>query len=95
MRRKQRQIIAMITLLTMLLPLIAGCGAPLSDLPEVSNQSPTEDVIEAYEEMAEGISMTEPPETEGVEIAEKITVEPIEPFVVPEFAPVRSAGAIF
>jgi len=88
MKRKQRQIIAMITLLTMLFSLITGCGASLTDLPEVSTQSPAEDTTEAYGEMTEGISTTEPSETENVEIAEKIVVEPIEPFVVPEFAPV-------
>ena len=88
MKRKQRQIIAMITLLTMLISLTTGCGASLTDLPKVSTQFPAEDVAEAYGEMTESISMTEPSKTEGVEIAEKTTVEPIESFVVPEFASV-------
>ena len=79
MRRKQRQIIAMCTILTMLLPLLAGCGSQTTDLHSTDERG------------AENVMTTESPEEQSIEDTtenatkeaftsdENVTEEPTEP----------------
>lgn len=85
MRRKQRHIIAMFTLLTMFLPLLAGCGSNVPDLPGKSTQGAGEMTTEApevttqepvTERSTDEVPTTEEPVTEEPTTETPTTEEP-------------------
>lgn len=90
MRRKQVTTIALFTILIMLLPLLAGCGSEVSDLPAGSTAE-----TEAPENTTEAPELTsEEPTTEAPTTENPTTEEPAElptegpKVLIPEFDPV-------